>query len=77
LALDNIAAILQTAGCTLSDVVKTTCFLADTSDFTEFDRLYRARFKDRLPARPTVGVAFSEPWILVEIEAVALSGAST
>ncbi|SDT18164.1 RidA family protein [Microlunatus soli] len=71
LGIDNLEAVLRAAGSTLDQVVKTTCFLADVADFAEFDRLYRARFGDRLPARSTIGASFGNPEILVEIEAIA------
>lgn len=72
LALNNLQAVLHAAGSSLDRVVKTTCYLADVADFGRFDQLYRARFDiDRLPARSTVGVAFGNPDVLVEIEAIA------
>lgn len=72
LALDNVEAVLAAAGCGLRDVIKTTCFLSEVADFRAFDAAYRARFGADLPARSTVGVAFADPRILVEIEAVAV-----
>lgn len=72
-ALDNLEAVLAAAGCSLSDVVKTTCFLADTADFAAFNRIYADRFPTPLPARSTVGVAFAgDGSLLFEIEAVAI-----
>lgn len=70
-AVDNLQAVLEAAGSSLRNVVKTTCYLADVADFAAFDRLYRQRFGDPLPARSTVGVAFGNPDLLVEIEAIA------
>jgi 2-iminobutanoate/2-iminopropanoate deaminase len=72
LAIDNLEAVLAAAGSSLSNVVKTTCFLADVADFPEFDALYRARFGEPLPARSTVGVAFGGQGLLFEIEAIAV-----
>jgi 2-iminobutanoate/2-iminopropanoate deaminase len=72
LAVDNLEAVLAAAGTSLSNVVKTTCFLADVADFPEFDAVYRARFGEPFPARSTVGVAFGGEGLLVEIEAIAV-----
>lgn len=71
LAIDNLDAVLMAANSSLDKVIKMTCFLADVADFAEFDRLYRARFGDPLPARSTIGAAFGNPDLLVEIEAIA------
>jgi 2-iminobutanoate/2-iminopropanoate deaminase len=72
-ALDNLEAVLRASNCALSDVVKTTCFLADPTDFAVFNRIYADRFPAPLPARSTVGVAFAgEGSLLFEIEAVAI-----
>lgn len=71
LAIDNLERVLEAGGSSLTHVVKTTCYLADAKDFSEFDKLYRERFADPLPARSTVAVAFGGRGILVEIEAIA------
>ncbi len=71
-ALQNIAAVLAAAGCTLHDVVKTTAHLADMADFRSYNRAYREFFREVqvLPARTTVQ---SVMWggMKVEIDAVA------
>lgn len=72
LAIDNLRIVLEAAGSSLGKVVKTTCYLADVADFPEFDALYRERFALPFPARSTVGVAFGNPDLLVEIEAIAV-----
>ena len=69
-AIDNLEAVLQDAGAALSDVVKTSCFLADISQFATFDAVYRARFAQPYPARSTTGVTLAGG-LLFEIEAVA------
>lgn len=72
-ALDNLAAVLAGAGLTLDDVVKTTVFLTDISDLAEMNDAYRARFRQPLPTRSTVGVAaLARPELKVEIDAIAL-----
>lgn len=69
--LDNLAAVLAAAGCGLTDVVKTTVFLADMADFAEMNRVYAERFGDHRPARSTVQVAKLPAGARVEIEVVA------
>lgn len=72
-AIDNLEFVLAEAGASLADVVKTTCFLSDVTDFARFDAVYRRRFGDPLPARSTVGVAFGgDGSLLFELEAIAV-----
>jgi 2-iminobutanoate/2-iminopropanoate deaminase len=70
-ATRNLEQVLLAAGSRLSDVVKTTCFLADIGDFAEFDAAYRELFPQPLPARSTVGVALAAN-LRFEIEAIAV-----
>jgi 2-iminobutanoate/2-iminopropanoate deaminase len=70
-AITNLEAVLEACGCTLADVVKTTCFLSDIGDFSVFDEIYRRRFPVPYPARSTVGVALAGD-LLFEIEAWAV-----
>jgi 2-iminobutanoate/2-iminopropanoate deaminase len=72
----NLAAVLDAAGCTLADVVKTTCFLADINDFATFNAIYGRFFPDPPPARSTFGVAALPKSALVEVEAIAVRGRS-
>jgi 2-iminobutanoate/2-iminopropanoate deaminase len=69
-ALDNVAAVLGEAGATLADVVKVTAFLADMSQFAEYDAVYRTYFPEPRPARSSIGAGLGR--FLVEIEAVAM-----
>lgn len=71
----NLEAVLDAAGCTLADVVKTTCFLADINDFATFNAIYGRFFSDPQPARSTFGVAALPKQARVEIEAIAVRGA--
>lgn len=72
-ALDNLSAVLQAAGGTLHDVVKTTVFLADLAHFGAMNEVYKGYFSDdQPPARSTVQVAALPREALVEIECVAL-----
>ncbi len=71
-ALGNILAILNAAGCTLDDVVKTTAHIADMDDFRLFNRAYREFFKD-VPALPARTIVQSVLWggMKVEIDVIA------
>ena len=71
--LDNIDAVLTAAGCSFADIVKTTIFLADLSDFAKVNELYAARFSTEqpYPARSTVQVARLPRDVRVEIEVIA------
>lgn len=70
-ALRNLTVILDAAGLTLADVVKTTIFLADMNDFAAVNRVYGAHMPDPPPARSTVQVAALPKAGRVEIEAIA------
>ena len=70
-SMRNIAAILQEAGCTLKDVVKTTIFLKDLSDFAQVNAAYAAFFPENAPARACVQVAKLPKDARMEIEAIA------
>jgi 2-iminobutanoate/2-iminopropanoate deaminase len=70
-ALDNITAVLASAGLDLSDVVKTTVFLRRMEDFAAMNEVYAARFGAHRPARSTVAVASLPRDAPVEIEVIA------
>ncbi len=69
--MKNIAAVLEAAGSSLSQVVKTTVFLTDMADFPAMNKVYAEAFGDHKPARATVAVAGLPLGARVEIEAVA------
>jgi 2-iminobutanoate/2-iminopropanoate deaminase len=71
-AIRNLEAVLDAAGCTLADVVKTTCFLADINDFAAFNAVYARFWPDPPPARSTFQVAALPKAASVEIEATAV-----
>ncbi len=71
-AIQNLEAVLAAAGCGLSDVVKTTLFLADMRDFTAVNGVYDSRFASPYPARSAVEAAALPKGALFEIEAVAV-----
>lgn len=75
MVLKNIEAVLTEAGLNFSNVVKTTIFLKDMSDFATVNEVYATAFKGgALPARSTVAVAGLPKGVSVEIEVVALRG---
>ncbi len=69
--LKNLHAVLQSAGCTWKDVVKTTIFLRTMSDFAKVNEVYAATLGESRPARSTVAVAGLPKDAQVEIELVA------
>jgi 2-iminobutanoate/2-iminopropanoate deaminase len=70
-ALTNVQAILEAAGSSMENLVKTTVFLMDLGDFQAMNAVYATRVGDRPPARSTFQVAKLPSGALVEIEAVA------
>jgi 2-iminobutanoate/2-iminopropanoate deaminase len=72
--LDNLSAVLEAAGSSLKQVVKTTIFLADMNDFASVNAVYGEYFAEEPPARSTVQVARLPKDARVEIEAIALRG---
>ena len=70
-SLKNVGAILKEAGLNYSNVIKTTCFLADIADFAKFNEVYSRYFKEEAPARSCVAVKDLPKGALCEIEAVA------
>jgi 2-iminobutanoate/2-iminopropanoate deaminase len=71
-ALQNLAAVLATAGLDFGDVVKTTIFLVDMADFAAVNTVYAAHMPSPPPARSTVQVAALPKGGLGEIEAIAV-----
>lgn len=70
-SLCNIQAILEEAGLTMSNVVKTTVFLADMNDFADMNAVYAEFFTQPYPARSAVAVKTLPKNALIEIEVVA------
>ena len=73
-SLTNVKAILQEIGLTMSDVVKTTVFMADMGDFADMNSVYSEFFTEPYPARSAVAVKTLPKGALVEIEVVAEIG---
>jgi 2-iminobutanoate/2-iminopropanoate deaminase len=69
--LQNLAAVLEAAGASLSQVLKTTVYLRDLNDFGKMNEVYARFFSEQPPARATVQVARLPRDVSVEIEAVA------
>ncbi len=69
----NIEAILQAVGATWGDVVKTTVFLSDLTNFTEMNQVYAQYFNEAMaPARACVEVSRLPKDVLVEIDCIAV-----
>ena len=71
--LQNLTAILEAAGSSLAQVVKTTAFLQNMSDFAAMNEVYGRYFTSNPPARSTVEVARLPKDVLVEIDVIALA----
>ena len=70
----NIKALLESQGASFTDVVKTTCFLADIADFAAFIEIYGKYFTGK-PARSCVAVKDLPKGVLCEVECIAAVGA--
>lgn len=70
-SLKNLSAILEAAGLSTANVVKTTVFLADMADFAAMNAEYAKAFDEPFPARSAVAVRDLPKGVLVEIEAIA------
>ena len=70
--LTNLTAVLESAGASWADVVKTTVYLQDMADFPRVNEVYGRMIGDARPARSTVQVSGLPRGVLVEIDAVAV-----
>lgn len=73
-SLNNVKAILEEAGLTMNNVVKTTVFMADMNDFAAMNSVYAEFFAEPYPARSAVAVKTLPKGALVEIEVIAEKG---
>jgi 2-iminobutanoate/2-iminopropanoate deaminase len=71
-ALTNLRNVLEAAGSSMQQVVKTTVFLKDMNDFSKMNAIYAEFFAQNPPARSTIAVAGLPKGGVVEIETVAL-----
>ncbi len=70
--IQNLSFVLEAAGGSLRDVVRTTVFLTDLNDFTEMNAVYASYFDAPSPARSTVQVSALPKSVRVEIDAIAV-----
>jgi 2-iminobutanoate/2-iminopropanoate deaminase len=70
--LENIGAILEQAGYSYANVVKTTCLLTDMANFKAMNEVYASYFKTEQPARAAFAVKELPLGALIEIEAIAI-----
>ena len=73
-SLTNMKAILEEAGTSMANVVKTTVFLADMNDFAEMNEVYAEFFSAPYPGRSAVAVKDLPKGALVEVECIAAKG---
>lgn len=71
-ALENMKAILESAGASMKDVVKVTVFLKDMSDFASMNQIYSRYFSESPPARSCVQAAKLPKDVEIEIESIAV-----
>lgn len=70
--LENVKAVVEAAGLTLNDVVKTSVFIKNMDDFAVINGVYSEYFKENCPARACVEVARLPKDVLIEMEAIAV-----
>ncbi|MBQ1212161.1 MAG: RidA family protein [Clostridia bacterium] len=68
--MKNLSAVLEAAGTSFDNAVKTTCFIADMADFADFNAVY-AKYITSAPARSCVAVKTLPKGALVEVEVIA------
>lgn len=72
-SLNNLKAIIEAAGSSMKNVIKTTCFIKDMNDFAKLNAVYAEYFvKGSYPSRSAIEVARLPKDVLVEIEAIAI-----
>ena len=70
--MDNLKEVLEEAGSSYENVLKTTCYLSDMANFAAFNEVYAEYFKaETAPARATVAVKTLPKNVLVEVDAIA------
>jgi 2-iminobutanoate/2-iminopropanoate deaminase len=69
--LDNVKAVVEAAGGSMSDVVKTTIYLADITDFVAVNEVYAEFFAENLPARAVIEASALPKGALIAVEAIA------
>ena len=69
--LENLSIVLAGAGLTLKDIVKTTVYIKEMSDFQGMNKVYEEMFQDHKPSRTTISIKQNPLDALVEIECIA------
>ena len=69
--LQNVKAIVEASGYSLGDVIKTSIFLKNASDFQKVNEIYKTFFETNPPARTTIEAKFVAPNMLIEVDAIA------
>ncbi len=72
--LQNVSAVLEAAGCSLADVIKSTVYLQDMNDFSRMNAVYAEFFKPPYPARAAIQAARLPREVKIEIEVIARVG---
>lgn len=72
--IENVKAVVESAGGKLSDIVDVTVLLVDMQDFAGFNEVYETYFRDSRPARTTIGASSLPMENIIEIKAVAYLG---
>lgn len=72
-SLENLKTVIEAGGGNLNTVLKTTCYLSDIADFSEFNKVYAEYFQTECPARSCFAVKDLPLGVKVEIEAIAHS----
>jgi 2-iminobutanoate/2-iminopropanoate deaminase len=72
--MQNLSAILEAAGSSLSRAVRTTCFLANLDDFAAFNAVYATWMGDAVPSRSTIQAGKLPMGVLVEVDCIAIAG---
>jgi 2-iminobutanoate/2-iminopropanoate deaminase len=70
--MKNIGKILEAAGCSYSDVVKSTCLLSDMANFQAMNKVYAEYYPENQPARAAFAVKELPLGVLIEIESIAV-----
>lgn len=73
-SLTNVKNLLEAAGSSLKNVVKTTVFMADMADFVTINGIYAKYFSEPYPARSAVAVKTLPKNVLIEVEVIAVKG---
>ena len=70
-SMQNIKAVVEASGFSMSDLVKVSIYLKSATDFQKMNEIYKTYFSQNPPTRTTVQAGFVNPTMLIEIDAVA------